>query len=195
MNLAETNFPLLIVRDFLNTNELENVWKELDDLNKFMTLPDTLSASYKEDGKIKKNNKACWPVMIYGPNNSTSITLNLYKKIFEKSFIEKAQSLHWFFKYMSNVTKDAVLINLYENGDSYKSHNDVCTITSLIWLWREPKAFTGGDMIFDDTYHFPISNNTLIMFPSCINHEVTEVKMDDKPGHGRYAITLFSHIV
>jgi hypothetical protein len=194
MKLAEYEFPLLIVENLFNEEELVHVWNEIDSVNQFMMKPDSFSAK-QLDGTLKKNNKACWIDMVYGPNRNASFILNSHKKIFNKDFEKAASDMHWFYRYMSHLTKDATLLNFYENDDHYHSHTDDSTITTLIWLWREPKAFTGGDMIFDDKHLFPIQNNTMVMFPSCINHEVTKVNMEDKPGYGRFAITIFSHII
>jgi hypothetical protein len=54
----------------------------------------------------------------------------------------------------------------------------------------------GGEFIFTDhKEEVSVENNCLIMFPSCIHHEVTPVKMinEVKPlsGYGRYTVSQF----
>lgn len=195
MRIAEYDFPLLIVDNFFTDVELKRNMNELHHLTLFMKNPDETGSAKDKDGNLKKKNKACWIHEIYGPTQRSSFIYNSYRKIFSPEFIEEVRQKTWFGNYIPMTNTDATLISLYENGDSYASHVDDATITTLVWLWNEPKAFTGGDMIFDDKYHFPIQNNMMVMFPSCIRHEVTEVLMEDKPGFGRYAITNFSSIV
>ena len=60
--------------------------------------------------------------------------------------------------------------------------------TVLIWLYDEPKGFTGGDLIFNDfDVTIPCKNNTGVIFLGPWHHEVTEVK-----GQGRYTLTMFT---
>jgi hypothetical protein len=54
-----------------------------------------------------------------------------------------------------------------------------------MYYWKEPKMFTGGDICFGD-FVVPVTNNSLLIFPSCTEHQVTSLS-----GSGRYAITQF----
>ena len=73
------------------------------------------------------------------------------------------------------------------------------TVTALSWHFREPRHFEGGNLVFsdlDDT--ILVENNMLIVFPSCLRHGVTQVKMKDgaEPwkGLGRYCLSSFMNI-
>ena len=58
----------------------------------------------------------------------------------------------------------------------------------LLWIFKEPKPFTGGDLIFTDyDYTVECKNNSGIIFPGPIKHEVPPIE-----GDGRYTITLFT---
>lgn len=194
MQLANYDFPLLMVENFILDTELQRIWNEIDTLNLFLKSPEDTGSARDLDNNLKKNNKACWIDEVYGNARNSSFILNLMQNIYSPEFIKQAQELHWFYNYLPDTNMDSTLLSVYEDGDSYKSHADVATITTLIWLWKEPKAFTGGDMIFDKKHNFPIKNNMLVMFPSCIQHEVTEVKMENNPGFGRYVITNFAQL-
>lgn len=194
MRLAGYDFPMLVVDNFLSENQLIGVWNEIDALDIFMKDPAETGSARDANQNLKKKNKACWIDQVYGDARHASFILSAYSKIFSPEFFDEAHKLNWFFDYLPHTNYDSTLLSVYENGDMYKPHCDTATITTLIWLWKEPRAFTGGDMIFQDQYHFPIHNNMLVMFPSCIKHEVTEVKMEDKPGFGRYVITNFAQL-
>ena len=93
--------------------------------------------------------------------------------------------------------KDFTLISYYENNDYYKAHADTSDITALTWLFKEPKRFTGGDLIFPDTEErIECKNNKIILFPGCIRHQVTEINMEKQHQNqklGRWCITQFLH--
>ena len=194
MKLAEYEFPLLMVENFIPDVEIKRIWNEIDELNLFLKQPEETGSARDVENNYKKKNKACWVDEVYGPARHTSFIINLMQRIYSPEFIKQAQNLHWFYNYLPDTNVDSTLLSVYENGDLYRSHADVATITTLLWLWKEPKVFSGGDMIFHKKYNFPIQNNMLVMFPSCIQHEVTEVIMNDAPGFGRYTITNFAQL-
>ena len=45
---------------------------------------------------------------------------------------------------------NALLVSHYEGGDHYKPHPDESIGSMVIWLYKEPKQFTGGEFIFTD---------------------------------------------
>ena len=46
--------------------------------------------------------------------------------------------------------KHNILFSLYLNGGEYEKHTDRSVSTALFWLNKEPKKFTGGDLILHD---------------------------------------------
>ena len=81
------------------------------------------------------------------------------------------------------------MISKYVDGQYYNAHPDNSQFTMLIWLHKEPKPFTGGDLVFHqfDNYTVPCNNNTGIIFYGPTRHEVPPVK-----GTGRYCLTCFT---
>ena len=79
----------------------------------------------------------------------------------------------------------------YADGQYYNPHCDQSLFTTLVWLYEEPKPFTGGDLIFweYDKYTIPCNNNTGIIFYGSTIHEVPPIK-----GEGRYTLTCFSTV-
>ena len=70
-------------------------------------------------------------------------------------------------------------------------------ITSFCWFNREPKGYTGGNLILtDNETELECNHNRMVVFPSFYNHRISPVKMlnanDTMNGLGRYAIINFS---
>ena len=61
----------------------------------------------------------------------------------------------------------------------------------MTWYYKEPKKFTGGELIFTDfDYTIPCKKNYTIIFPSFLRHKVNEVNVEED-GYGRFTITNF----
>jgi Rps23 Pro-64 3,4-dihydroxylase Tpa1-like proline 4-hydroxylase len=93
--------------------------------------------------------------------------------------------------------KDSTFVSYYEDSDHFKPHFDVFQFTALIWLYKEPKQFEGGDLIFNELNEkIEIKNNRMLFFPSYLLHSVEEVKMKiNEFGMGRYCISHFFYTV
>jgi Rps23 Pro-64 3,4-dihydroxylase Tpa1-like proline 4-hydroxylase len=93
-----------------------------------------------------------------------------------------------------NTNTDASFIGYYDKDQYYKPHHDSVQFTCLIWMYKEPKKFFGGN-----TRLVPIDAtiecipNRMLFFPSYIQHEVTSLKASKNIpfGYGRFGITHF----
>ena len=86
------------------------------------------------------------------------------------------------------------MVSYYEDGDYYKPHIDSMMFTCLIWVFREPKQFKGGEFVLPQAgVTIPMRNNRMILFPSYYTHAVNPVKFDGEKnqGLGRHTITHF----
>ena len=90
---------------------------------------------------------------------------------------------------------DSTLISYYEEDDHYEPHHDTFQWTNLIWMFREPRLFKGGDFDFSESgYEVKLKHNRAVFFPCCYLHRVSPVKFHTQPketGYGRYTITHF----
>jgi Rps23 Pro-64 3,4-dihydroxylase Tpa1-like proline 4-hydroxylase len=135
---------------------------------------------------------------IYNQRREISDILTLNRKAFDKSLLDTLSQLSPLILDIRDVNEDSTKIKYYENGEYYKSHRDNPRFTMLTYLYKEPKAFTGGDLYFEDfNYTIPIENNMLVFFTGCIRHASTGIKMTDHinkkcSGYGKYTITQFS---
>ena len=65
----------------------------------------------------------------------------------------------------------------------------------LIWFYRKPKRFDGGDLIFTDLNEtVKCKHNRMILFPSYYYHKVNKVTMEEQYRNkslGRFCLTHF----
>ena len=193
------SLPVVVIDDFYSKQEHDLIWQELcfyhTDPNNFVG-PEKTGSAENKDGEVLKKNKGIFLDEVYHLKNFSSI-LKINRKIFNRELCQTLIEKHTFFNYLKESNKDSTLIQYYENSDYYKSHWDKSLITVISWFFEEPKSFTGGDLIFDDGTLVSCKNNRLIMFPSILNHEVSEIFMDTNllgKNLGRYSISQFVSI-
>lgn len=83
-----------------------------------------------------------------------------------------------------NVDRIEAQLTAHNDGHYYRAHRDIGTkdtmqrfVSYVYYFWREPKGFTGGDLVFHEavkTRLVPI-NNSIVFFPSHHMHEVEQV--------------------
>ena len=160
--------------------------------------PDKTTAAVK-DGKILKKNAAVFLDHLYA-NRGISNILSVNRKLLNCN-ITNDHNLdifknhdNWFFKYYKT-WDDFTMISYYEDSDYYLPHDDKSGITAITWFFKEPKRFTGGDLIFPHTKEkIECKNNKIVVFPSCVVHQATQIRMEKKyQGQrlGRYAMSQF----
>ena len=192
-------FPFIVIDDYYERNELEYIWEELD----FLSHPNKLKRATKRsggasdnDGKLLKRNFHRYLDGIYVERELSNI-LTVNRKLFEDDCKLFRQHPHWFFQ---NVVFDAdyTQVGYYEDNDEYGQHYDCATATSLTWLYREPKRFTGGDLFLGhEKIKIDCVNNRTLIFPSMIRHSVNKIQMEMEHQNkrlGRYAISQFGVI-
>jgi hypothetical protein len=167
-----------IIKNFYSEDELEIIWKELENLKPQFGGPEKTGTAHNALGHPKKDNKG-----IFLPQGNPITILN--RKLFRPELIHDLSKLNWFFGFLKHLNQDSTLVSYYEDSGHYKAHTDESIITAIHYLWKEPKTFVGGGLFFGD-FEVPIENNCLLIFPSCTLHEVKPLK-----GYGRYALTQF----
>ena len=192
------HFGYVIVDDYYDEIEQKEIWKELEYLTSpQILLPAEHTGSATNNGSVLKNNSGIFLDHFYVDRNHSRI-LSLNKKIYNDKIDEAFVPLHPYNQVSEYIKYDLTLVSYYENCDYYKSHMDVAQFTALIWFFKEPKCFTGGEFKFsnyDDI--IDLKNNRMILFPSWVMHEVSEVKMnedietDGYSTYGRYCISNF----
>jgi len=187
--------PYLLIDNWFNKEEEQLVWQELDyysSQNKFFRGEDS-DAMALRDGVPQGKHYRLHLDDIYSQRNISNI-LTLKDKLTHKSFIDKIEQAFPMGRTFCQTNFDNTLLSYYEDGDDYKQHFDNVFITVLIWFYREPKLFEGGDFIFNDSNEkIECKHNRLIAYPGYYYHSVEPVKMktEEKFKYGRYTITHF----
>ena len=218
MNIShfDCGFPYIIIDNFYNKNELDLIWRELDfllDGDKFDS-PSDAGAAINDNGKLSANKKGLFLDSVYQDRKISNI-LTCNRKLFTNLRAICDYNRSWFFRYL-NGNCDHTVLSYYEDEDYYDAHSDQSIMTSLTWLYKEPKKFEGGDLYFKDNiknfseyseYYstksseekssssylqkIEVKNNRMLIFPSMIPHQVDNVKMDSEykdKGLGRFCI-------
>ena len=198
MNCKFYNVPFehIIIKNTYSDEQLENIWIELDQIFPHLqTAEHTISA--KDDvGQYKKKNKGIF--LDYSEFNSSSSIVNYRDSLLNLKFDNKIESILFSYYPCFNPTAGIQydcksLVSYYETGDYYKCHRDSSLFTIITFLCQDNSKFTGGELVFPK-YELSISpiNNTTIIFPSVLEHEVLPVKLlDESQRFGRYSITTF----
>ena len=211
INHFDCGFPYIIIDNLFTDSELDLIWEELN----FLTYSYKLLQPRKGDAAVKDSHLSAYNNRIYldelyGNNQAAykrhgslngfrdvSNILSIVPKIYADDFKICKGHKSWFFRNLKS-SLDYTCLSYYENGNYYLPHTDSSLLTTLIWLYREPKKFDGGDFSFPDYNNMiGVKNNRALLFPSMIKHGVDIVKMEEEYQNkkmGRYCITNFLHI-
>ena len=191
-------FPYLMIDDFYSKKEQKLIWKELIfHKNNFKEdqRPAGQGVGRDENGKSVSNSTRIYLDDIYGDKRQDSNILNFYKKIISPEVKEAYRHTTPSWRLFEITNHDRSQVSYYENEGDYKEHFDKYMHTCLIWFYKEPKRFTGGDLTFTQSKQtVECKHNRMILFPSYYLHAVDEVSMEYKyrgKGLGRYCLTHF----
>lgn len=187
-------FPFLVVDDFYNEKELELIWSELE-VHRDKLRRGHGGIAKDETGFDLASLKRFSLDRLYEGHRQDSDIFSVYDKVcsedVKKAYRKTTPSSRTF----ETSNNDATIINYYENTDDYKEHSDVFMHSCLIFFYKEPKKFTGGDLVFTQSSTvIECLHNRMILFPSYYLHKVTEVKMEEQyinKGLGRYSMAHF----
>ena len=182
----------LVIPDFLAENELKAVWKEVDFLSNTLFTPEqTFSARDAVTNEFLKKNLGVSLVQVMDLNYST--IARTFNRVMSDAFVAEALTVDPFYKYLKLINHSRYVLHYYTDGDFYKEHMDTFVISGVFFLHREPKKFTGGELVFPETdIEVTPNNNTFVLFPSASKHYVKPVAMDNSDeGFGRYSIAQF----
>jgi len=192
--------PIVIIDDFYNKEELHLIWGEIQFLSHVRKLKDpefTGSGSHLNDsGELeykKKNIGICLDHSYSDRNISDILTLN--RKVFDKDFRFQLCNLHAIFRFINKTNRDITKIHYFSNEDCYLDHDDDSVISIVTYFHKEPKAYSGGDLVFEEDVIVEPKNNRVVIFPSILRHAVTPVLLDSKVEfNGRYAMSQFLYV-
>ena len=180
-----------------NTEEMNEFWS-LFDLAKLYRRVDSRTAT-NADGSLKRKGSGLFleelRVMGNNPyfvddilrNKYLQIASAIHKQITPLSFLNSMFRTH------SEPTN--TLLQFYEeDNDAYDEHDDESLYSICLFIHKEPKNFTGGQFYIKDLdVSVEKLNNTGILFPSYLIHNVKPIKIIDKnvKNCGRYSLSSF----
>ena len=180
-------FPLMVVNNFYNQQELNLIWKELD----FYTAPNKLLPAENYGGVVGFTNaKALLLDDIYRDrtkekeqanfrNVSNILTVN--RKLFNCGVLDKFSELHGCWSIAPKCNHDVTKVRDYHNNEYYDPHTDRSVqFLAFSYFYKEPKKFIGGDLIFPKyDFKLPCENNSMVIFPGWVEHGVRKVTIED----------------
>ena len=203
-------FPYLLVDDFYTPDEYNLIFEELEsfqdifeyddspELQRVLTNSDT-DIDFKNNLNGLSNKTRLFLDRTYKNRREESAILSTYiDKIYTDEIIDAYKQTTPASASFLHTNSDYTQISYYEDGDTYVEHFDSVLHTCLIYMHKEPKRFTGGNLIFTESNQIiNFKNNRLVIFPSYYMHAVNEVSMNEiykNKGLGRYCITHFFSI-
>ena len=187
-------FPYILIDDFYNQSELDGIWEELD----YLCHPKRMGRSSIKRGAATiegQSIKNTWDMFLdtFFISRDSSNILEINRKLINQEIFKNHP--HWLFNHLDALNEDNTQILYYENNDEYKPHRDLARLTGITWFYREPKKFTGGNLIFPRfDMEIECKHNRVILFPSSIYHGVEKVSMEEKDMGkklGRFTMTQF----
>ena len=210
---VNNEIPYCIIDNYYTPEELKLIWEELDFLcydsrkkhldyltqkEKLKPPSETGSASVGEGSheRILKNNSALNLDGVYADRDVSNI-LQINQRVI-KEFHETLapESPNWFFKNgHKTIHLDVTLLSYYEDGGYYEPHVDSAVYTIFSWFHKEPKRYTGGDLVLTDIGDtIEARNNRVVIIPSFAYHEVLPIVMEDEyvgTKQGRWCMAQF----
>jgi len=186
-------YPFLMIDDFYDEREQELIWQEFEFLRVNLDRLDTATAVDK-DGLRLASKHSVFLDDVYKERRFSNV-FNFYSvKIFSEEVLEAYKAIpscDTFF----NCNRDNTLLNYYEDGDYYKPHYDAVHHSCIVWFIREPKVWSGGDFVFENSgIKVECIHNRMVLFPSYYLHGANPVVMkeeDKNKGLGRYSMAHF----
>jgi len=190
-------FPFLVVDNWYTPDEEEAVWSELQLYSHLPTSrsTDAWDVARDENGDSLAKSYRWNHYDYYDENqiNQFPIERSLYK-IGSPEFHDNLEFTNPYYRGLTGANGHTGLISYYEEGDEYKTHYDSFAWTHLVWFYKEPKKFIGGDFTINEAnVTIECKHNRAIFFPSCFLHSVDKIKMTENMpfGYGRWTISHF----
>lgn len=174
---------------------LDGVRKEFEVAKNFMYLDDGKGGSaVDDDGEYKRTGDAVLGHTVFHPDfivqtASVQYTIKMREIILSNLSVPPFSHINYL-RY-----PEQVIINYasYCNGEEYKAHWDLGSLTLITWL-SDHNEFTGGEIVFPefDNYTIKPEKNSAILFPSHYQHGVNKVVTESEEPV-RHTISAFFH--
>jgi len=200
-NYIADGIDAVVIDNFYTEEQLVDINNELAFLTKPSIMEedkDKLEADVDIHGKYITTKAGVWVDTVFRDWKHSSLISYPMTNFGKQETTDKIISYNSLFSLFYHCNVRTHLLSYYENAGYYSKHVDSAAFTVLSYFHKEPKAFTGGNIILhnrDNTRkaNVEIKNNRVIVIPSCTVHEVEKIEMTSKKlsGEGRYCCAIF----
>ena len=194
------NYPYIIFDNWYNKEEEKLVAKELE----FWTLVHKNKLELPKKDAVARDRETDEPLgkhfriylKDYYSSNGTNLSpiwSCLYKQQEEK-FHKIITDYSPMYNNFGATSDTSFFASYYDNSHYYKTHFDGSPFSCLIYFFKTPKNFIGGDLKFKNLEEtIECKHNRMILFPGWMEHASTPLKLldNDKQYTGKYTITHF----
>lgn len=184
-----------VIDNLFTEDELDKMTKEFIRYKPFFRPPEETGSAWdnaETKCPIKKNNAVFLDSLLREPYASDIVQIT-NKTCMRMDIIESLMKAHPAFAYFKISLGASYLLSYYEDSDEYKTHTDSSIYTWLVWLYQEPKRFTGGDLVLEEKETIEFKKGRVVLFPGPTKHAVTPVKqtgVGELPG--RCVVSIFN---
>ena len=184
-------FDIVVIDNFYSEEQLNVVLNECQSLIPLLSTPENTASATGVNNELLKSNHGA-----FIDENSSKIVEFDYNTIRSDGLKNQMMRYNSLYRIFRTINDSSTLLSYYTDGDYYETHTDVAIFTVIIWVYKEPKQFTGGELVLeslidDKKLTVECLNNRALIFPSCTPHKVNKVSMPDIQGAGRFCITHF----
>ena len=192
----EKPFPHFLIESFYTDKELISVHHELINLSNILQPPEKTGTAVDLDGTARKHNLGIFISAAYKINQASAI-FNARQKLFDSITMQEISKADSIFSFFPHTNFDDTLVQFYKNGDYYKPHRDISLYSFITVFLIGQKKYLGGKLKFPEfDYEVDLQHNHSILFPSNMEHEVTEVNINsDNLLDNRISITTLIGMV
>lgn len=193
----DNNLEYYRINNFFTNKEIFDFFNLFYYLKPYLREPQDTGGAKGNDSTPKKLNKGIFlksvePYPIFGHKLFEKV-INLLSYISISSPKSSIYNLCYESFNTQTLNYDILISHYSENGSKYDKHYDESLLTFICWFEEPPLNFTGGELILDNAPNLiPPKNNSAILFPGYIKHQVTPLKIKNPNlDKGRIAISLF----
>ncbi len=199
-NYIQDGIDALVVDGFYSEDQLKEINIELQWLTKSSILTDESKlASAVVDGQVQTSKTGVFLEDVFKNWRHSALISHLMKNIGSEPFVSKLLEINPLYKTLLYCNSRSHLLSYYENSDYYKPHTDMAVYTILSYFTKEPKQFTGGEIVLKSNNStkeatIEVTNNRVVIIASCTLHEVKPIvsSMNNTlSGNGRYCNSAF----
>ena len=194
----------VVIDNFYTEDQLGYIYKELA----FLTKPtimiedkDKLEAAKDLDGNYITTKSGVWVDSVFQDWKHSSLISFPMENFSKQDVYDKLLGHNPLYSLFYHCGARSHLLSYYENAGYYSKHVDAAVFTVLSYFYKEPKQFSGGDIVLhsiDSNKKVTVEAlpNRVVVIPGCTSHEVTTINMTSEKlsGYGRYCCSIFLNV-